>query len=148
MNLVWVHEDAISLDHPAVLAAGSTARPVFIWDAEEHDRRGYGLKRRAFIYECALDLNVPIYVGNAFEILSVLADGGDCIYAADSSDPYILGVLLDLRDGHKVEVLDTPRLARMPVNTDTGRFFRFWNRARKSALTHSKDKLLKDSLTS
>jgi hypothetical protein len=146
MNLVWVHEDAISLDHPAALAAGPSARAIFIWDTEEHDRRGYTLKRRVFIYECALDLDIPIYVGDAFEVLSSLSEGHTKIYAAASVDPYILGVLKDLRDEHQIEVVDAPRLANVPANTDTGRFFRFWNRARKSALTHSRDSLTAESL--
>ena len=148
MNLVWIHEDAINLDHPAVSAAGPSAEPIFIWDTEEHDRRGYTMKRRVFIYECAQDLNIPIYAGDAYEVLSALSQDGGAIYAAASADPYIRGVLADLRDEHDVEVLETPRLAQVPANTDTGRFFRFWNRARKSALTHSKDRLAQDSLIS
>jgi len=74
VTLIWVHEDAITLDHPVSQAAGPHAQAIFIWDTEEHDRRNYSAKRRVFIYECA---------------------------------------------------------------QDTGRFFRFWNRAKKSALTHS-----------
>ena len=147
MNFVWIHEDAISLEHPAVLAAGPSACPIFIWDTEEHDRRGYTLKRRMFIYECALDLDIPIYAGDAFEVLSTLSEDGTKIYAAASADPYIRGVLADLRDDHDVVVLEMPQLAHVPANTDTGRFFRFWNRARKSALTHSQDSLTAPILT-
>lgn len=141
MSLIWVHEDAITLDHPAVSAAGHGARPVFIWDTAEHDRRNYSFKRRVFIYECAHDLDVPIYAGNPFEILTALARG-KAVYAAGSPSPYINGVLSDLRDTQDVVVIDAPRLAHIPANTDTGRFFRFWNRAKKSALTHSSEPLL------
>ncbi len=141
MTLIWIHEDAITLDHPVVQAAGPTAKPVFVWDTDEHDRRGYSLKRRVFIYECALALEVPIYAGEALDVLSSLSGEGK-IYAAATADPYINGVLSDLRRHHRVEVLDSPQLAYVPANTDTGRFFRFWNRARKSALTHSKENLI------
>ena len=140
MTLVWVHEDALTLTHPVMAAAGSNAQPIFIWDTEEHDRRGYSLKRRVFIYECAYDLGIPIYAGNAYEILSTLSGEGP-IFAAGSPDPYIREVLSDLRDFHEVKVFETEKLTQIPANTDTGRFFRFWNRARKSALTHSKDAL-------
>lgn len=141
MTLVWIHEDAISVDHPAVQAAGASARPVFIWDTDEHDRRGYTLKRRIFIYESAHDLNIPIYAGDSFEVLKALSEGQK-IYAAETPDPYISGVLKTLGEGQKVEIVEGPCLAEVPANTDTGRFFRFWNRARKSALTHSEDSMI------
>jgi len=147
MTLVWIHEDAISLDHPAVAAAGEAAQPIFIWDTAEHDRRGYTLKRRAFIYECAHDLNIPIYVGDSYELLAALS-GGHKIYAAASPDPYISGILADLGGDHDLEIIASPCLADVPANTDTGRFFRFWNRARKSALTHSAEVLDEDCLVS
>lgn len=136
MSLVWIHEDAISLDHPVVSLAGETAHPVFIWDSTEHDRRDYTLKRRLFIYECAHDLDIPIYAGDPFEILTALADGGP-IYAARSADPYIRDILSDLKAEHDVKTVEGPQLAFVPEDTDTGRFFRFWNRVKKSALTPS-----------
>ena len=140
MSLVWVHEDAITLDHSVFDAAGPDAQPVFIWDTDEHDRRGYSLKRRVFIYECAQDLNITIYVGNPLDVLTALAEG-ETIYAAGSPDLYILEIISDLREAQNVVIIDAPRLAHIPADTDTGRFFRFWNRAKNSALTHSSDTL-------
>jgi hypothetical protein len=144
VSLIWVHEDAITLDHPIVNAAGVDARPVFIWDTAEHDRREYSLKRRVFIYECAHDLDIPIYAGDPCEILRALPDG-ETLYAAESPDPYIRQVLSDLRDSHEVVVIDARGLAEIPPNTDTGRFFRFWNKAKKSALTHSSETLIEST---
>jgi len=141
MSVVWVHEDAITLDHPVFKAAGSDASPVFIWDTLAHDRLGYSLKRRVFIYECAHELNIPIYAGDPHDILTALADGG-AIYAAVSPDPDINAVLSALRETQDVITIEAPLLAQIPANTDTGRFFRFWNRARKSALTHSSETLI------
>jgi len=138
MSIIWVHEDAITMDHPVFQSAGADARPVFIWDTKEHDRRAYSLKRRVFIYECAHDLDIPIYAGNPLEILSALSDGQP-IYAAGSPDPYIQQALSDLQQDHTVILVEAPRLAQIPADTDTGRFFRFWNRAKKSALTHSSE---------
>lgn len=143
MSVIWVHEDAMSLDHPIVKAAGPHARPVFIWDTEEHDRRAYSAKRRVFIYECAHDLDIPIYTGDPYEVLMELGKGGT-IYAATSSDPYINGIISDLRNTLGVVTVEAPDLAQIPANTDTTRFFRFWNRAKKSALTHSSDVLIED----
>ena len=136
MSFIWVHEDAITLDHPVFDAAGQATQPVFIWDTDEHDRRGYTLKRRVFIYECAHDLEIPIYVGDPYEILADLSDGQK-IYAASTPDPYIRNILSDLSDNHDVAIIETPKLAHVPDDTEAGRFFRFWNRAKKSAMTHS-----------
>ena len=138
MSVIWVHEDAITLDHPIFSVAEPGAEPVFIWDTAEHDRREYSLKRRVFIYECAYDLDIPIYADDPREILSALSDGG-LVYAAASPTPYIQQVLSDLGENHEVLTLKAPWLAQMHPNTDTGRFFRFWNRAKKSALTPSSE---------
>lgn len=143
MTLIWVHEDAITLDHPVVAAAGESAQPVFIWDTDEHDQRGYSAKRRVFIYECAHELGIPIYTGDPYDVLVALAKGAP-IYAAASPDPYIRDILSDLGDTHEIATIEAPSLAQIPANTDTGRFFRFWNRAKKSALTHSADALIED----
>lgn len=140
MTLIWVHEDAMTLDHPVVQAAGADARAIFIWDTDEHDRRDYSAKRRVFIYECAHDLNIPIYAGDPHEVLKALADGGN-IYTASTPDPYINAKISDLRDEIEVITIDAPELAQIPANTDTGRFFRFWNRAKKTAMTHSTDQI-------
>jgi hypothetical protein len=134
--LVWVNLDNITLDHPVMDAAGSEARAIFIWDGAEMNARHYSLKRRVFIFECVQDLGVPIYVGDPVDILSALAEEAD-ILTAHTPDPYVRDVLADLRDTHTVRVIDTPTLAVVPAGTDTGRFFRFWNKAKRSALTHS-----------
>jgi len=138
VNYVWVHEDAITLDHPVYLAAGAEAKPIFIWNTEDHDRRDYAFKRRVFLYECAHDLDIPIYVGFPYDVLSALSEGGT-IYAAASPDPYIQQVLSDLSRNQDVVVIESPTLANIPANTDMGRFFRFWNRARKTALKPTPD---------
>jgi len=138
MTLIWVHEDAITLNHPVMVAAELGAQPIFIWDTNQHDRREYSAKRRVFIYECAHDLNIPIYAGDPYEILKALANSGS-IYTASTPDPYINAVISDLRADLDVITVDAPELAQIPANTDTGRFFRFWNRAKKTALTHSTD---------
>jgi len=138
VTLIWVHEDAMTLDHPVAQTAGEDAQAIFIWDTDQHDRREYSAKRRVFIYECAHDLNIPIYAGDPYEILKALDNGGR-IYTASTPDPYINAVISDLRHDLDVITIDTPDMAQIPANTDTGRFFRFWNRAKKTALTHSTD---------
>lgn len=147
MSLVWVHEDAMTLDHPVFRAAGPEAQPIFIWDSAEHERRGYSFKRRVFIFECAYDLNIPIHYGPSLEVLTELADD-HVIYAAAAHDPDLGAVFSKLGKTHDVRIIPGDPLVEIPSNTDTGRFFRFWNRARKSALTHSADRLFETKMTS
>ncbi len=138
MSLIWIHEDAITLDHPVMDAAGSHAEPIFIWDTDRHDTLGYSLKRRMFIYECALDLNIPIYANNPYTVLTALSKGR-AIYAANSPDPHIKDILSDLNESYDVVIIEAPSLTQVPDDTETGRFFRFWNKAKKTALVHSRE---------
>lgn len=139
-DIIWINFDAMTLNHPVVDAGGPDAQAVFIWDDAEFNARDYSLKRRVFIFECAQDLGVPIYAGDPVDILSALAGEGT-ILTARTPDPYVRDVLADLRDTNTVRVIETPALAVVPEGTDTGRFFRFWNRAKRSALTHSQESL-------
>jgi len=136
MSVVWIHEDEMTLDHPAITMAGEGAEIVFIWDTERHDAKAYSLKRRVFIYECAVDLGVKIIPGNPFNILREMA-GEQLIYTAWSPDPDYREIIADLRDTHEVKVIEAPGLVNVPDDVDTKRFFRFWNRAKKSAMTPS-----------
>ena len=139
-DIIWINLDNITLDHPVIDAGGAEAQAVFVWDDAEFTARHYSLKRRVFIFECAADLGVPIYAGDPVEALSALAGEGT-ILTARSPDPYVRDVLADLRDTNTVRVIDTPTLAVVPEGTDTGRFFRFWNKAKRSALRHSQESL-------
>jgi len=127
----------MTLDHPVMDAAGEAARAVFIWDNAEHDTRDYSLKRRVFIMESALDLGIPIYEGDTYVVLSSLVDADDTLYLAKTVSPYVRDIVSDLRDTHAVTLVEGPSLAHVPNDTDMGRFFRFWNKAKKSAMTHS-----------
>ena len=136
MTVIWVHEDAMCLDDQLRAAAGPSARPIFIWDTKEHDRRQYSLKRRVFIYECAIDLNIPIYSGDTYGVLKTLA-GTNKIFTTETPDRFIQDIVKKLRDDLDVVSLQTPGIANIPLDTDTNRFFRFWNIVKTSALTSS-----------
>lgn len=137
-GIIWVHEDALSLDHPVMAAAGANAQPVFIWDTHNHDALGYSLKRRVFIFECALDLDIPIYAGTPQSILREVANGR-AIYAATSPDPYIMRVLVDLQKDHEVVPVDARPFASIASDVDTRRFFRFWNHVKKTAMLSTQE---------
>lgn len=145
MSVVWIHEDMMTLNHPAVQMAGEDAERIFIWDTKLHDDKAYSLKRRVFIYECALDLGVKIVEGDPYKVLKDLAEE-ETIYTAWSPDPDYREIIEDLRDTHEVKVIEAPGLVMVPDDVDTARFFRFWNRVKKSAMTSSNAHQESDSL--
>ena len=130
-DLVWVHLDALSRDHPVFRAAPEDARAVFVWDAEDLARRGWTLKRCVFVMECVQDMHVEIIEGQGAAVLSQLAPTR--LFAARTPDR----ALQDMAEASGADVqwvADAP-FSDVPPGTDMGRFFRFWNKARRSALT-------------
>lgn len=135
--LIWIHEDALRLDHPVFERAGDAAEAVFIWDPAYFQSEGYSRKRLTFIYECLQDLNLTLYHGNTAQILSALADDRP-IFMAETPNPALRSVAQNLRDnGFDVHIIADKPFAVVPPDTDMGRFFRFWNKARKTAMVPS-----------
>lgn len=132
--MVWVHEDALRQDHPVFAAAGRDAECVFVWDDAYFQSQNYSLKRLVFIYECLMDLNVTLYQGEASDVLSQISVDFR-IYTARSHNPYIRDTLRALPHDVDIRVIEETPLTEIAANADMGRFFRYWNRARKSALS-------------
>lgn len=133
MGLIWIHENAITLDHPAIDVAGDGAHAIFIWDTDRHDRRGYSLKRRVFIYECAADLGIEIVTGDPYSVLVSRAKGRP-IFTAHTDDPDYQEVFEKLNEAENFNPIKAKAFVDIPDDIDTKRFFRFWNRVRKSAV--------------
>lgn len=130
-NIVWVHEDALSQSHPVFSAAG-TALAVFIWDNEYFKAQGYTVKRLLFIYECLLEMDVTILEGEMEPVLRDISQGN--IYTAKTLNPYFLNILNNLKDASTVHITPDEIFSQIPYDTDMGRFFRFWNKGRKSMM--------------
>lgn len=128
--VVWVHHDALSRDHPVFAEAGEGARAVFVWDADDIARRGWTLKRCVFVMECVDAMSVEVVEGRYVDVLGGME--ADRLLMADTPDPAFRAVA----DGLGVDVVRVPGrpLTDVPATTDMGRFFRFWNKARRSAL--------------
>lgn len=125
--LIWVHLDALSLSHPVFQAAPPHAEAVYIWDENDVARRGWSLKRCVFVLDCLAAMDVPVVAGQAEAVLS-----GHTVYVANSVDPQIRQIVVSLGDA--VTVVRERAFATLPDDTDMGRFFRFWNTVRRSAM--------------
>ena len=142
-DLVWLHEGALRLTHPVFAAGGPDAATIFIWDRERLAASHVGIKRQLFIYETLAEMsesrNLDIHEGRAEEVLPRLAAqaGAGRVLVPSSPDPALHAEIGAIRraapDLKIVEIEETPfvTLANTP---DLGRFFRYWNKARKSAL--------------
>ncbi len=142
-DLVWLHEGALRLTHPVFAAGGPDAATIFIWDRDRLAASHVGIKRQLFIYETLAEMSesrsLDIHEGRAEEVLPRLAAqaGAGRVLVPSSPDLALRAEIGAIRravpDLEIVEIEETPfvTLANTP---DLGRFFRYWNKARKSAL--------------
>ena len=131
------------LTHPVFAAGGPDAATIFIWDRDRLAASHVGIKRQLFIYETLAEMSesrsLDIHEGRAEEVLPRLAAqaGAARVLVPSSPDPALRAEIGAIRlaapDLEIVEIEETPfvTLANTP---DLGRFFRYWNKARKSAL--------------
>ena len=142
-DLVWLHEGALRLTHPVFAVGGPDAATIFIWDRDRLAASHVGIKRQLFIYETLAEMSesrsLDIHEGRAEEVLPRLAAqaGAGRVLVPSSPDLALRAEIGAIRravpDLEIVEIEETPfvTLANTP---DLGRFFRYWNKARKSAL--------------
>ena len=137
-GLIWLHEEALRADHP-VFAAASGATAVFCWDVDYMAAADIGLRRQIFIYESLLDLEVTIIRGAASKLLPVVArrDQATQLFVPDTPNPLIKHELSKVKAAlasMTVELVPERPFVQLEVQPDLGRFFRYWNKARKQAL--------------
>jgi hypothetical protein len=130
-SLIWVHNDALRRDHPVFAAAPDDARAVYVWDKGDFARRDWSLKRCVFLLECLSEMQVEIIEG---ELLSTLdGTGASIIYTAATPDPHYRDMISNLET--QTQIVSDKRFATLPDGADKTRFFRYWNKVRKSALS-------------
>ena len=129
-DLIWIHDEALRADHP-VFAGGGQA--VYIWDNGYFDRINAGFKQRGFIYEALTHLPVEIYEGDTAEVLGALSEGR-AIRAASTPNPYLREIMSALRKTQTLTLVDEEVFAHLKGNADLRRFFKYWNKAKTSAM--------------
>lgn len=132
-NFIWIHEDALSLEHPVFEAAGEGAKVFFIWDAAYFEQNAYSLKRLAFLYDGLIDLDIDVYAGETQTTLRRLCAGG-VLFMPDTPNMHFLSIAKSVQDEMRVVSIENTPFIEPPDDVDMTRFFRFWNRSRKSAL--------------
>jgi len=135
-SLVWIHEDALRADHPAVTAAEDDAMVCYIWDDDYLKKMDYGFKRLVFIYESLCQLPVRIFHGDTTETLMQLVKQQDIqhLYVPSTPNPELQKIAARL--SNTVEVIAVADVPFVALNTepDSKRFFRYWNKSKKQAM--------------
>ena len=140
-DLVWIHEDALRQSHPVFAAAAPGSPAVFIWDNASLEARHIGPKRRLFIYQTLAGMEIDIIAGTAVLVIPALIaqHGVTRLLVPGTPNPafhaqlsFVRRACPDLQTG----IIDDTPFVRLAQTPDLGRFFRYWNKARKSALRH------------
>jgi hypothetical protein len=135
-GIIWLHEDALRADHPVFAEAGPETSAWFVWDEAYLREMDYGFKRLLFIYETLLELPVTIVRGSFLDFLpSLAARHGHRIWVPETPNPRLIGALTQLSTDHEVNVIADAPFVRLPREPDLKRFFRYWNLARKPAMS-------------
>lgn len=132
-TLVWVHEDCLSPEGPA-LARYPESVALAVLDERALDEAGATLKQILFIYECLLEIpGVAILKGDTVETIAEAARESGCgtIATAGSASPEVGRVCRELEAlGFETEeVPDAPFVELTPEEErglDLKRFSRYW----------------------
>ena len=136
-KLIWLHEDALRVDHP-LFSQAINAPACFIWDDAYMAEMGYGFKRRVFIYETLLELPVDIYVGPIAETLKNLAQkyGTSLILTGKTPNPLLKEQMNVLRADTEVTAIADSAFVQIDAKPELKRFFKYWNKAKKQAFLY------------
>lgn len=134
--LVWLTLDSASVIGPALVRA-PRAPAVFVIDTDWLSRERPSIGRLAFLFECLADVEgVRVVVGNPAEVLPRLARRLDCdgVSTADTTCPRVRDRALSISRSLPLECHPWPRFVDDSRIRDLGRFSRYWQAVRASAL--------------
>ena len=135
-DLIWIHEDFLSENHPVFKKAGTDATSVFIWDKNYFKSREYSTKRQVFLFETLCSLPFDIYEGDTLDILKKLATKHktETLYMPETPNPVFQEIAKTLAQDISVEIIETPPFADVPMDKTYKRFFQYWKKAKKQLL--------------
>ena len=128
---VWVHHDALSRAHPVFERAGEGTRAIFVFDPDDYRARGWSLKRLVFVVECVESMGAEIIEG---PLLDTLASIDGPLLTARTPDLYYREVIEAVRRSRDITVVRERPFATVGDTADLKRFFRYWKKAKKSAM--------------
>ena len=137
--LIWLNEDCLTDNHPVFKQAGSSAVAFFIWDTDYFQAMDYGYNRLLFIYEAISSLPFDIYDGKINDVLMALFSHyqTDQLWVPKTPNQYIQNECDGLAKQYQLTMVpDHPFITGAEHIIET-RFFRYWNKIKKKALSQS-----------
>ena len=132
MELFYIHDKALGNDCSIFFRTNSETKAVFIWDDYYFKQRGYSLKRLVFIYETLCSMPVDIIYGTTGDVINMLAPKK--IITSFTADLPIQKIFKDISKQFELEFVYQPSFSHIDDSIEFKRFFKYWNKARKSAL--------------
>ena len=105
-----------------------------MFDDEQIEAVGWGLKRILFVYETLLELPVEIHRGAIVETLANLAKTCEGIVTVDTPDPWLRSRIAELRQVAPVEVKPRPVFVELDGTVVLKRFSQYWAKAERKLL--------------
>ena len=130
-TLIWLHDEALRVNHPVFAAAPQGAKAIYIWDETYLKQMGYSLKRLVFIYETLSELNIDIIAGETCRIIDQFAP--ESLYFAKSYNPALNRIIADIPGRINLHAIAEEQFVDLPDYGEFKRFFKYWNKARKNA---------------
>ena len=132
MELFYIHDKALGSNCSIFSRTNSKTKAVFIWDDYYFKQRGYSLKRLVFIYETLCSMPVDIIYGTTGDVINMLAPKK--IITSFTADLPIQKIFKDISKQFELEFVYQPSFSQIDDSFEFKRFFKYWNKARKSAL--------------
>ena len=132
MELFYIHDKALGSNCSVFSRTNSETKAVFIWDDYYFKQRGYSLKRLVFIYETLCSMPVDIIYGTTVDVINMLTPKK--IITSFTADLPIQKIFKNISKQFELEFVYQPSFSQIDDSFEFKRFFKYWNKARKSAL--------------
>ena len=129
--IIWLHEKALSNDHPVFKDPYQSTRTIYIWDNGYLKKRNYSLKKLVFLYETLCSLPVEIIEGDTLEVLKSFEV--ELILIPQTPDSYIKAIVQQLSLSKATLEVPETTFSSFATGKKMGRFFKYWKVAKKKA---------------
>ncbi len=130
-QLIWLHDKALSQEHPVFNNMNEGTKAIYVWDEEFFKKRSYSFKRLVFIYETLCQLQIEIIKGNTLEVLKSF--NPKKIITPFTTDTQINNLVKQLSKVFSVEIVKEKPFVNIGSGYEFNRFFKYWNKAKNTA---------------
>ena len=131
MQLLYIHDKGLGDNQPIFSRMTPDSKALFIWDDAYFKKRNYSLKRLVFIYETLISMPVEIVHGKTLEIVKEIAPKK--VITPYTPDLELRLLIREMSREFELEFVYPKAFAHIDDKFDFTRFFKYWNKAKKTA---------------